>query len=239
MFDFCLQLGDPCCHLCCCCLSNMKNPLWLQVKIFENLAGVDRQFMTQLDQKLLTVAATSQNGKATCGQAKSFTIGSESLLHVGDQTTAAKGNIVESIAKTNGSAISSSSAQEVDYPSKELEQQIWMDRVNDSAKGSTSSSSASSLQSPARLAKPSKPDPVSAENFIVGNGFTDVDGAQRYPRQSSAFGEVENEDATQLYSQELDAESDLDRVLATARKQLSADDIGGAYGMLQKVTPFM
>lgn len=206
-----------------------------QVKIFENLAGADRQFTTQLDQKLLTAAATIQNGNATVGLEKISTIGSESLLHVDDQMTAAHGNIVESIAKTNGSAIYSPSAQAVDYPSKELEQQIWMDRVNDSAKGSTSSSSGSSLQSPARFVKLSKPAPVSAGKLIVGNGFLDVGGAQRFTWQSSATGEVEKEDATQLYSQELEAESDLDRALATARKQLSADDIRGAYGTLQKL----
>ncbi|KAG0568473.1 hypothetical protein M758_6G019200 [Ceratodon purpureus] len=203
-----------------------------QVKIFENLAGVDRQFTTQLDQKLLTAAATSQNGNGTVSEEKSSTTGSEVLLQLDDIMTAVQENAVESIAKTNGSAIPSTSVQEVDYPSKELEQQMWMDRVSDSAKGSTSSSG---VQSPARLAKPSKPAPVSAEKFNVGNGVSDVYGAQRYPWQSSTIGEVEKEDTTQLYSQESDAESDLDRALATARKQLAAGDIRGAHGMLQKL----
>lgn len=208
------------------------------MKIFENLAGVDRQFTTQLDQKLLTAAATSQNGNATVSQGKSSTITSELLVQVENKVTTAERDDVERISKTNGSASLAVNVQEVDYPTEDLEQQMWMDRVNDSARGSTSSSSGSNVHSPARLAKPSKPAPASVEKkgFIVG---TDVTGSQRYPWQSSAVGDLDNEDTTQLYSQETDAESDLERALAKTRKQLAAGDIGAAHATLQKVSPFM
>lgn len=220
-------------------LLNLPNLLWLQVKIFENLAGVDRQFTTQLDQKLLTAAATNHG---TVSQESASTNVSEPLLHVDDEMTAGKRNDAERIEKINGSASSSPSMQEADHPLKELERQMWMDRVNDSARGSTSSSSSrSSVQSPARLAKPFKPAPIPADKkrFADGNAVTDVAGAQRNSWQSSAIEQFEKEDTMQLYSEELDNESDLDRVLANVRKQLAAGDIRAAHGTLQKVSPFV
>ena len=224
--------------MCCRDLSQLMNLLWLQVKIFENLAGVDRQWTTQLDQKLLT--AVSQNGNVIVNEEKSSTITSEPLLHVDDPLTTVQRKDVDSISRTSGSAIPSPNVQEVDYPSKDLEQQIWMDRVNDSAKGSTSSSG-SSVQSPARLAKPPQPAPASAKKkrVVVGNGATNVVGAQIYPSHSSAIGEIDKDDTMQLYSQETDAESDLDRALSNARKQLAAGDTGAAQTILQRVSSFM
>jgi len=215
--------------------------LWLQVKIFENFAGVDRQFTTQLDRKLLSAAATNQNGGGIVRQESASTNVSEPLLHVDDEIAAVKRNDVETIEETNGSASSSTDVQDADYPLKELERQMWMERVNDSGKGSTSSSSGrSSAQSPARLAKPFKPISTSVEKgFVDRNAVTGVAGAQKNSWQSSATEQFEKEDTMQLYSEEMDADSDLDRVLGNVRKQLAAGDIKAAHGTLQKVSPFV
>jgi len=216
---------------------NLTSLLWLQVKIFENLAGVDRQFTTQLDQKLLSAAATKRNGNGAVSQDSASTNVLETFLHVDDETAAGERNGAEVKERINGSASSSPSVQEADYPLKELEQQMWMDRVN----GSTSSSSGrNSVQSPARLAKPSKPIPTSAEKrFVDGNAVLDVADARRNSWQSSATEQFEKEDAMQLYSEEVDVESDLDIVLGKARKQLAAGDIKAALGILEKVSPFV
>lgn len=162
-------------------------------------------------------------------------------MHVDDETTAGARNDVERIEKMNGSASSSLSVQEADYPLQALEQQMWMDRVNDSAKGSTSSSSGrSSVQSPARLAKPSKPVLASADKrFVDGNAVMDDAGAQRNSWQSSIVEQFEKEDTMQLYSEESDTESDLNGVLGYARKLLAAGDIRAAHGTLQKVSLFL
>ncbi|XP_073392783.1 uncharacterized protein [Physcomitrium patens] len=200
-----------------------------QVKLFENLAGVDRQFTTQLDQKLLT-ASKNSNGIDTVDQ--------------DEQTMLPIANDLERKANTNGSA-SPSNVQEVDYPSKDLERQMWMDRINDSAKGSTSSSSGNAtndgiiIQSPAKLAKPSKPASTLVDkrsSSVVGNvSVADVVGSPRYSWQSSTSGEFEKEDTMQLHSQVTDVESDIDRTLANARKQLAAGDFKDAQRTLQKL----
>lgn len=138
----------------------------------------------------------------------------------------------------NRSVSSAPSVQEADSPSKELEQQMWMDRVHDSAKGSTSSSSSrSSVQSPARLAKPHKPAPILAgKRFVDGNAVATNAGARGNTWQSSV---IDKEDATQLHSVELDTESDVDSLLRNTRKLLAAGDIRNAHKILQKVSLVM
>ncbi|XP_024363075.1 uncharacterized protein [Physcomitrium patens] len=202
-----------------------------QVKLFDNLAGVDRQFTTQLDQRLLTTAA---NPTAN---------GIDSQV---DQMIPPEANATEMTVKSNRIASPSPSVQEPDNSSKELERQMWIDRVNDSVKGSTSSSngcsngnrsSVPSLAKPTKPAKPVKPASVLADkkNFSVGSSLSDLITPQTDGWQSSTFGENEKEDAMELHSEVTDVESDIDRVLTTARQQLAAGDVVGAQGILLKL----
>lgn len=155
-------------------------------------------------------------------------------------------NATEMTVKSNRIASPSPSVQEPDNSSKELVRQMWIDRVNDSVKGSTSSSngcsngnrsSVPSLAKPTKPAKPVKPASVLADkkNFSVGSSLSDLITPQTDGWQSSTFGENEKEDAMELHSEVTDVESDIDRVLTTARQQLAAGDVVGAQGILLKV----
>lgn len=270
----------------------------MQVKIFENLAGVDRQFATQLDQKLLTGGIGSEEGSsnlsmgnanisimerpdmtqadnseckpktpsesssaggvATKGYAslKSRLVDvaeSEELVQQELQTKLLNEE-VDSLAiarSVYGSPFVGSLESEVvelDSPRKEMEKQIWIDRVKDSEKGSTSSSSSGSarnsksgIRSLAKPAKLSRPSRGTAKEDVLS--VLEVSGEaaslQRRLLQPSLDRREGGDKETVLEThQDRERDSDARVELAKVRKDIASGKVVEARSSLQKVRAY-
>lgn len=222
---------------------NLSNKVFLQVKIFENLAGVDRQFTTQLDQKLLSAATDNDVGVSTNTLENASTTALDSPnLPTNDQNPALKTNTLEKLvgASLLGESKDQSvmTVEEVEYPSKDFEEQMLIERVRNSERGLTSSSR--SAQSVAKLAKPSKPTYASADRSRVLDVVDKVDSLdlQRDALQSSsALKEVEEKKDTQqlIYEERDSVDLVVHQELVNVRKQIAVGDLATARRSLRKV----
>jgi hypothetical protein len=222
---------------------NLSNKVFLQVKIFENLAGVDRQFTTQLDQKLLSAAADNDVGVSTNTPENASTIALDSPnLPTDDQNPTLKRNTLEKLvgASLHGESKDQSVmiVEEVEYPSKDFEKQMLIERVRNSERGLTSSSR--SVQSVAKLAKPSKPTHASADRSRVLDVVNKVDSLdlQRDALQSSsALNEVEEKKNTQqlIYKERDSVDLVVHEELVNVRRQIAVGDLATARRSLRKV----
>lgn len=224
---------------------NLRNRVYPQVKIFENLAGVDRQFTTQLDQKLLSAATDNEEGVSinTLENASTTALDS-SKFPTNDQNPTLKRNSLEKLAGASllgeSKDQSAMTVEEVEYPSKDFEEQILMERVRNSERGLTSSSS--SIQSVAKLAKPSKPMHTSADrskvlDVVDDDNVDSIDQQSDVLQTSPAFMEVEEKkDIQQLIYEERDS---VDLVvhdeLVNVRRQIAVGDLAAARKSLRKV----
>ena len=222
---------------------NLSNKVFLQVKIFENLAGVDRQFTTQLDQKLLSAATDNDVGVSTNTLENASTTALDSPnLPTNDQNPALKRNTLEKLvgASLLGESKDQSvmTVEEVEYPSKDFEEQMLIERVRNSERGLTSSSR--SAQSVAKLAKPSKPTYASADRSRVLDVVDKVDSLdlQRDALQSSsALKEVEEKKDTQqlIYEERDSVDLVVHKELVNVRRQIAVGDLATARRSLRKV----
>lgn len=225
---------------------NLSNKVFLQVKIFENLAGVDRQFTTQLDQKLLSAATDNDVGVSTNTPENASTIALDSPnLPTDDQNPTLKRNTLEKLV--GASLLGESKDQsvmiveEVEYPSKDFEKQMLIERVRNSERGLTSSSR--SVQSVAKLAKPSKPSKpthASADRSRVLDVVDKVDSLdlQRDALQSSStLKEVEEKKNTQqlIYEERDSVDLVVHEELVNVRRQIAVGDLATARRSLRKV----
>ena len=222
---------------------NLSNKVFLQVKIFENLAGVDRQFTTQLDQKLLSAATDNDVGVSTNTLENASTTALDSPnLPTNDQNPALKRNTLEKLVGASllgeSKDQSAMTVEEVEYPSKDFEEQMLIERVRNSERGLTSSSR--SAQSVAKLAKPSKPTYASADRSRVLDVVDKVDSLdlQRDALQSSsALKEVEEKKDTQqlIYEERDSVDLVVHKELVNVRRQIAVGDLATARRSLRKV----
>jgi len=222
---------------------NLRYKVFLQVKIFENLAGVDRQFTTQLDQKLLSAATDNDVGVSTNTLENASTTALDSPnLPTNDQNPTLKRNTLEKLvgASLLGESKDQSvmTVEEVEYPSKDFEKQMLIERVRNSERGLTSSSR--SVQSVAKLAKPLKPTHASADRSRVLDVVDKVDSLdlQRDTLQSSsALKEVEEKKNTQqlIYEERDSVDLVVHEELVNVRRQIAVGDLATARRSLRKV----
>lgn len=228
-----------------CIELNLSNKVCLQVKIFENLAGVDRQFTTQLDQKLLSAPMDNDVGVSTNTLENASTTALDSPnLPTNDQSPTLKTNILEKLVGASllgeSKDQSAMTVEEVDFPSKDFEEQMLIARVRNSERDLTSSSR--SVQSVAKLAKPSKPTHASADRSrvldVVDDDKVDSLDVQRDALQSSsALKEVEEKKYTQqlIYEERDSVDLVVHEELVNVRRQIAVGDLATARRSLRKV----
>lgn len=204
---------------------------------------MDRQFTTQLDQKLLSAATDNDVGVSTNTLEDASTTALDSPnLPTNDQNPTLERNTLEKLVGASllgeSKDQNAMTVEEVEYPSEDFEEQMLIERVRNSERGLTSSSR--SVQSVAKLSKPSKPTHASADRSRVLDLVDKVDtlDLQRDALQSSsALKEVEEKkDTQQLIHKERDS---IDLVvheeLVNVRRQIAVGDLATARRSLRKV----
>ena len=202
---------------------------------------MDRQFTTQLDQKLLSAPMDNDVGVSTNTLENASTTALDSPnLPTNDQNPTLKTNILEKLVGASllgeSKDQSAMTVEDVEFPSKDFEEQMLIARVRNSERDLTSSSR--SVQSVAKLAKPSKPTHASADRSrvldVVDDDKVDSLDVQRGALQpSSALKEVEERKYTQqLIYEERDS---VHEELVNVRRQIAVGDLATARRSLRKV----